>query len=123
MRNGDTASPGVSNVAVDFTILDLVLLGDQPPDLAMQIVLLNQLMHALALRLLLGVIRVLHIHDATDYDQVGELAQLLILGEHLHQARQVLDPAQSSHQSCGQLAQLLPFGKNLDQARPEPTSS
>ena len=86
----------VTNVAVQLPIADTVHLSRDPPDMALQIVLVNETVHLLELCLLLPVLGLLAMVTSNNH-KVRQFPQAHILTIHLNQACHVLHTVKTSH--------------------------
>ena len=87
----DKCSPGVRNVPVELSIPNPVHLGRDPPELPIQVVLLNQTVHFLHLFLLFYVLGFLP-PVTSNHNKVHKLSQPLVLTIPLNKTCHVLHP-------------------------------
>lgn len=96
----------IANVAVQLPVADAVHLRRDPPDMALQLVLVDEAVHLLELRLLLPVLGLLAVVAGNDHE-VRQLPQARVLAVHLHQACHVLHAVETRHREDDRLLLVL----------------
>ncbi|GER36112.1 transcriptional regulator, partial [Striga asiatica] len=95
-RRLDKSAPGVGYAAVELSVAQPVHLGRDPPELTVQVVGLDQVVHFLHLGSFLEVFRLLAAVTA-DHDEVDEVAEAGAVGVELDEAGEVLDAVETGH--------------------------
>ena len=87
----------IGNVAVQLPVLYAFGLGPDPSEVHVQAVLLDEVVHLLDLLHFLPVLRLRRVDLSSNYHQVGQLPQSLVLPVELHQPGEVLDSVEAGH--------------------------
>lgn len=111
-RRLDERALGVGDHAVELAVPHAVHLRRDPPELAVELVGLDQVVHLLHLRLLLQILRFLPPVAADDHE-VGQFPQFRAFRVELDQSGQVLHPIQPRHGEDDRLRLVLNHAEML----------